>query len=251
MFTIISLPLVALRAERSEKSEMVSQLLFGQQVEILEEKEDWFFIRNLTDNYEGWVSASCLHKKHFTQTEHHFSNRLVLKSSYTLCTKLSNHEKILLSGGSLVPQPQKGQFRLLEETYQLDNWDNQKTTITQLALQYLNSPYLWGGKSIMGIDCSGFVQVIFSMLGKEIPRDAFQQAKAGKTIHFLSQAKSGDVAFFENKEHNIVHVGILINPNQIIHASGSVKIEPIDQQGIISLSTKKYTHYLRIIKRFI
>ncbi|PIF02549.1 MAG: hypothetical protein CR965_00625, partial [Paludibacter sp.] len=179
MFTIVSVPLIALRSVSSEKSEMVSQLLFGEQIEILEEKEGWFFIRNLTDGYKGWISASCLQKKDFTKTQRDTTNYSVLKSSYSLCTKLSNSEKMLLAGGSYIPQTNNGLFGLLGETYQLENRENNNQDIIELTLQYLNAPYLWGGKSIMGIDCSGFVQVIFSMIGKKIPRDASQQVEEG------------------------------------------------------------------------
>ncbi len=251
MFTIISIPLIALRSESSEKAEMVSQLLFGEQIEILEEKEGWFFVRNLTDDYKGWVSTSCLHKKDFRQTQQKTSNISVLKSSCAICTKISNNEKMLLSGGSLIPKLTQNKFELFGETYQLEDIKQKTQNIIELALQYLNTPYLWGGKSAMGIDCSGFVQIIFSMLGKQLPRDASQQVEKGKIVTSLSQSKSGDVAFFENEDHKIVHVGILINPNQIIHASGYVKIETIDERGIISKTTLKYTHQLKTIKRLI
>ncbi len=249
MFTIISIPLIPLRSQKSEKSEMVSQLLFGEQIEILEEKEDWFFVRNLTDDYRGWVSSVSLNKQKFTETDKDNINTFVLKASYTLCTKLSTNQQILLPGGSLIPNPIEGKFELLGEQYQLENFTNKKKTILELAYQYLNSPYLWGGKSFMGIDCSGFVQIIFSMLGKKIPRDASEQIKEGILVPSISESQVGDIAFFKNKEHKIVHVGILISSNQIIHASGYVKIESIDQKGIISSITRKYTHRLKAIKR--
>lgn len=122
-------------------------------------------------------------------------------------------------------------------------------TIEQLARTYLEIPYLWGGKSCAGIDCSGFSQQLFKAFGIKLPRDAWQQAELGEVVGFLQEAVCGDLAFFDNPEGRITHVGVMLNPQQVIHASGKVRIDPIDTQGIINAETGQRTHHLRIIKR--
>ncbi|MPN27215.1 hypothetical protein SDC9_174643 [bioreactor metagenome] len=123
--------------------------------------------------------------------------------------------------------------------------------ILKIATMYLNAPYLWGGKSLLGIDCSGLVQVVFSICGIQLPRDASQQVEKGDLVNFLGEAQQGDLAFFDNEAGNITHVGILLDATRIIHASGWVKIEKIDNHGIISSQTGEYTHKLKVIKRLI
>lgn len=255
MYTIITLPLIPLRSEADERSEMVSQLLFGQQIEILESNEKWYRIKNIDDNYEGWIGKNTINKKKITSTPWDTSLLKPLKAAILVCFKTSSVEKIILPGGSFLPPIQRDQFELHGEIYQIAQFESQfsksdfGSLILDLTQQYLNAPYLWGGKSIFGIDCSGLVQVVFLMVGIKLPRDASQQVELGKVVDFLNEAKAGDLAFFENSDGNIVHVGILVNSHQIIHASGSVKKEIIDSQGIVSSQTGEYTHKLRIIKR--
>jgi len=258
MTGIIILSLVPLRVSDSERSEMGSQLLFGERVEITEMRDRWLFVRNLSDNYTGWVDRKMI--QILTPDE---EIRLANAQFYcvnvplSVCAKTTSNEKMFLPGGSLIPVFINGQFSFRGEEYQLKSTDlgfSEKVNgerLIQFATQYLNAPYLWGGKSLMGIDCSGFVQIIYAMCNIQLPRDASVQVDCGKVIDFLSETQAGDLAFFENAEGKITHVGMLLNSHQLIHASGWVKIETIDSQGIISAQTGEYTHTLRVIRRLI
>jgi cell wall-associated NlpC family hydrolase len=124
-------------------------------------------------------------------------------------------------------------------------------TIRQLAFKFLNSSYLWGGRSVFGTDCSGFTQAVYAALNVALLRDARQQATQGELVGFLQQAHCGDLAFFDDDEGNIIHVGILLNATEIIHASGKVRIDKIDSQGIVDSDTGERTQKLRIIKRYV
>lgn len=257
MYYITTMPLLPLRAEASEKAEMVSQLLFGEQIEIIEREDKWIYARNMSDNYYGWLSESAVDKLYITDEPLENKHFTRLCATTTICFKTSSVTRILLPGGSLLPPIQNDQFQLAGEIYQLAQLEpvfaqyNPRQLVIELALQYQNAPYLWGGKSILGIDCSGFTQVVYQMAGYQIPRDASEQAQLGNNVNFLSESKIGDLAFFENDEKRIIHVGIIINSHQLIHASGSVKIEILDAHGIISSQTGKYTHKLRVVKRVI
>lgn len=258
MTGIITLPLVPLRVSESELSEMCSQLLFGERVEIIEVGERWLFVRNRSDNYSGWVDRKMIQIISPEEDQRlNFAPSYCVTVPYLNCDKVSSKQKILLPGGSILPAYSQGRCKIGKEIYQIslpDTVNLQETPsgkIIRLALQYLNAPYLWGGKSILGIDCSGFIQVVFAMFGIQLGRDTSQQVESGKVIDFLFEAAAGDLAFFENAEGKIIHVGLLLSAGTIIHASGSVKIESIDSQGIISSQTGEYTHTLRVIKRLL
>lgn len=258
MTGIITLPLVPLREMDNDMSELYSQLLFGERVEILEVHDRWLFVRNLSDNYRGWVDRKMIQVTSPTEDKRILdASKYCVRVPISHCTKNTSNEKMFLPGGSILPDFTNGKFIIGKEVYEmntpnsviLDNMED--TSVVFLAKQYLNAPYLSGGKSILGIDCSGLAQVITSMCGFQLPREASQQVEYGKVIDFLYEAKAGDLAFFENSDGKIIHVGILLSSSQIIHSFGWVRIETIDSQGIISTQTGEYTHKLRVIKRLI
>ena len=259
IYGIITLPLVALRADNSERSEMASQLLFGECVEILETQDKWLKVKNLSDNYVGWVDRKMIEPFSLEALQMLQMNAQPFKVCVPLsqCWKKLSNEKVLLPASSILWLNENNQCVFGCEKYDYNSTEifvqtsQSDKQIIHYARQFFNAPYLWGGKSILGIDCSGLVQVVFSIIGIQLPRDASQQVEIGTTITSLQQAKTGDLAFFTNEEGRVVHVGILINNQQIIHASGWVKIEQIDANGIISSSTKEYTHKLFAIRRIL
>jgi len=249
--------LIAVRSNPSERAEMVTQLLFGETFIIEEVTGNWVRIMNIADNYEGWVDkklVTYLTEDDFNQwnSMHH------QKVSTPFTTIIENENKTIkpIVAGSNIPKTDlNGIFSIGGISYTYPHSAiteiNDNVELISLAKQFLNAPYLWGGKSILGIDCSGFVQIVYSIYGINLPRDASKQIVLGSTINFTSEAKPGDLAFFDNEIGDIVHVGILMNNHEIIHASGFVKIDPIDHQGIFNQESVKYSHKLRIIKRII
>ncbi len=252
MYGITLRPLVPLRFAPAESSEMVSQLLYGETIEVLEEQNNWLHIRNLADNYTGWADRKMILMLAQDQFEIVCNAKTYsIPTPILSCVIEKTKQNILLPGAGIIRQN-----LLLEGIEELNikqsdgrELEENSKSIIEIAKQYLNAPYLWGGKSIFGIDCSGLVQLVHSIAGVSLPRDASQQVEIGQTIDFLDEALEGDLAFFENKEGKITHVGILIDKAHIIHASGWVKIEKIDIHGIISSTTNEYSHQLRVIKR--
>jgi hypothetical protein len=254
---ICTLSVIPVRLESKHSSEMISQILFGETFTILNQSENWYQIKTDLDNYEGWVE-----EKQITLIDDLYAHQLKTSQQFLtseascLILKGNLKEQLHLTAGSTLPLFSEGKFKIGQEHYQVTssnvfvpNQEDFETDVQETAKNFLNVPYFWGGRTHFGIDCSGFSQIVFKMLGFAIPRDAWQQAEFGKTVDFLIEAKAGDLAFFDNEEGKITHVGIMLNNSQIIHASGKVKIERIDNQGIFSVEQNKYTHRLRIIKR--
>jgi len=238
---------------------MVTQLLFGEHFEVLEEKKSWTLIRITYDSYECWID-----KKQFLLLA---SEKGLSDSSTGVTTdilQLAEHESgamISLPLGSSLPNFKENSFTLGKEKYSFEGeatfpFAKKKVLpngedLGGASKWYLNTPYLWGGRSPFGLDCSGLTQIVFKLNGIKLKRDAWQQAEEGKTLSFVEEAKTGDLAFFDNEEGKIVHVGIILDKGKIIHASGKVRIDKLDHHGIYNEELKRYSHKLRVIKRFL
>ena len=241
MYGICLLPVIPMQKLASHKSEMINQVLFGETFKLLEKKEDWTFIKLIHDNYKGWISNTqyeLIEKK----IKSHLSNK-------KNCVITINNIKQPLVLGSMIPTNKTIQ-RKLKIDFNLDfcNMDDFEKWFLTISKKYLNTPYLWGGRTILGIDCSGFTQMVYRFFNINLPRDSSDQSKKGKKINF-KKSKLGDLAFFEQKK-KITHVGIILNNQKIIHSSGKVRIDSIDEKGIYNAEIKKHSHKLKVIKRF-
>jgi hypothetical protein len=246
-----------LRSEPTHRAEMVNEVLFGERAEVLEiSNNDWARIRCEWDGYEGWCKVgqlAFLSRRDYRKMPKYIvarhGDRLVFEEG-ELSLPLGS-ELYGLKGARLFLLNQIVKFKGKKKTIKDLTIDGDK--LKAAAFQYLHTPYLWGGRTVAGIDCSGLTQMAFKQCGVAIPRDASQQANEGEAIDFLQHAHCGDLAFFDNEEGKITHVGILLDSQTIIHAtdtSGRVVVDRIDQGGIISILLKRRTHNLRMVKRY-
>lgn len=247
--------LVSLRETPSHKSQMVNQLLFGDLFLVKDEIDEWLFIETIDDNYEAWADTNQV----LIISELEFEKYKKAKRAYslqdsTLDVSTNNDCNIRYTFGSWLPQYDNSTFSINNNQYTPEDEvqiPGQGLEIIEIAKKYLGAPYLWGGRSIFGIDCSGFTQMVFKMAGVFLPRDSSQQIQIGNVLSFLEESQSGDLAFFEDEEGKIMHVGILIDNQTIIHASGKVRIDKIDHNGIYNEELQKYSHKLRLVKRIL
>lgn len=257
-YGIIKLSAVAGRADAAHRSEMVTQLLFGEVIKILKQKKEWLWVENVADGYQCWI----LRLSHEPISVEEYSQYLSAKTYLTFDPvsklKLKGHEVMYVPCSSILPNfdPETNQGHIGAKHYTFEGNivpAKQKPSAEKVlvkANKMLNTPYLWGGKTNMGIDCSGFTQAIYKVCGLQLPRDAYQQAELGSKVK-LKDAHAGDLAFFENADGKITHVGILIGNGKIIHASGKVKVCKIDDKGIFDGELNDYSHKLSLIKRVI
>jgi hypothetical protein len=256
---VCSLSVVPVRAEATDKAEIVTQLLFGELVTIIEIKKDkknWCKIRCEWDSYEGWADP-----RQFKFITHQQAQNYSNDHAFCLdlmSTLINNDHFLPVTMGATLPCFDGFNVQLADKHYTFNGQvllrgssEPSADFILKIARRYLYAPYLWGGRSPFGIDCSGFTQIVYKMAGIRLRRDASQQVEQGKTIDFLELAQPADLAFFDNDKGNIIHVGIIMEGSSIIHASGQVRVDKLDHYGIYNEERGEYSHKLRIIKRYI
>lgn len=255
-FGYCDLAVIPVRREPSDRSEMSTQLLFGDLVEVHEQNGSWLSVRNLSDDYTGFVDAKQLRPLEESEVLRLQSLPLFVNRGLFSDQAGWKGGRLQLPAGCSFYGMQNMLFNFGQRQYSFDGMivpysfaDTDSLLMT--AMNYLNCPYLWGGKTYMGLDCSGLTQVVFKQHGISLLRDAAQQATQGELINFLSDSLPGDLAFFDNSEGRIIHVGILLDLQRILHCSGRVRIDSIDHQGIFNQDLNKYTHNLRLIRRVI
>jgi len=253
-YAVCRVPVAPLRAEPAHKSEMISQLLLAEAALILEESKDFIKLQCLYDGYEGWCQRSQLA---VIDTWNNNPQSQVYTAAWINTIAINN---VLAHVPMGIPVMDAENAQRLSGVLKIDygkavTWNAadkkpESAAIRERAEQVLNTPYLWGGRSVFGIDCSGFTQMVFRFFNIPLLRDAYLQANQGEVVGFLQEARCGDLAFFDNAEGRITHVGILLNDHEIIHSSGNVRIDKIDSAGIMNVETGVRTHQLRIIKRY-
>ena len=254
-YGICNLSIISLHFEPNNKSEMTSQILFGEHFKVLEKRSEWSKIRLAFDHYEGWVD-----NKQFIEIPEEKYQKIDQHPAYIAGELI---DFISDDNQSLIPVPLGVSLPLFKnkscEIGQINlNYDGKtyngvlnKQLIVQTAFMYLNAPYLWGGKTPFGIDCSGFTQMVYKLCGYTLFRNSSEQATQGEVLSFIEESEPGDLAFFDDKEGSIIHVGIIMEDNYIIHAHGKVRIDRLDHSGIYNVETKRHTHKLRVIKKII
>jgi len=250
---------IPMRREPESASEMINQVLFGESFTILEEDKlkNFSLISLHHDLYEGWINSQCIN--YLSDTQWTDLKSLTIEVSRDVHQYLHTEipsESIYISSGSLLRIAASGKLNINGLNYfapeiQAINSLKKRETIVVQGLKLLSIPYLWGGRSSGGFDCSGLVQNLYRQIGLEIPRDASIQSTKGKTLSFIAEAKPGDLAFFDNEEGKITHVGMIAEKGKVLHSSGKVKLDELDHQGIFSKEQNRYTHKLRVIKNLL
>lgn len=267
-FGICLQSVIPVRSEPAHKSEMVTQVLFGELFRVISSDKDWVRVQLTYDDYEGWISIDQLQVLSEKEFLHLLNSETAV--SLDLVQLISNQTRKTIAPiilGSSLPGFDKGDIHILSDQYFYDGavaeyspfetitgqQDHLKAKqgIVSDAMMYLNAPYLWGGRTPFGIDCSGLVQMAYKIKKVKLLRDAYQQAAQGETVSFISETEPGDLAFFDDQEGNIIHVGLIADKTRIIHASGKVRLDAIDHEGIYNQEEQRYTHKLRLIKRII
>ncbi len=255
-FGYCNLSIVPCRKDTSDRSEMVTQLLFGEYFEVLDESKTWLHVRSGIDGYEGWIDRKQqlpVSKETYQSIKKHTPTYVA--DILGVLTDETDSVSFPVTIGSLLHFTKGKEIHIEKRKYVYQGnvmapaGKVKRSKLVEDAFTFLNSPYLWGGRTPLGIDCSGFTQMVYRLNGISLKRDASQQVEQGTVLNFPEEAEAGDLAFFDNEEGAITHVGIVLEKGQIIHASGKVHVDKFDHLGIYSETQKRYTHTLRVLKK--
>lgn len=256
-FGVCRLSLMPVRKEPAHQAEQVTQLLFGDHYTVIERspEDNWMKIRIDFDRYEGWIDGK-QHQSISAEYYNHINHAEFKITTDPTSTLLYNKSPQVVLMGSIIPISSSELFKM-EEQFAF-NGESKNLGLRRefdflrtIALKYLNSPYQWGGKSPFGIDCSGFTQMVFKICGYKLLRDASQQVNQGKGVDSVRTYRQGDLAFFRDEKGGITHTGILLSENRIIHASGKVRIDLFNENGIVHMETQAPTHQLSRLRRIL
>ena len=282
MYVVNTCTVTPVRQEPSEGSEQLTQLLFGEVCEVLDRLPRWTKIRSTLDGQEGWVDFKMLEHvgdevmrrlgdEAIRRLGDEAMGRVAVPMA--IATDMETGTELMLTLGTRLPNYAHGTFEVLDKQYLINPdcvydlegslQDDRLASPTgvkgedvcAVAQRLLNAPYLWGGKNAMGMDCSGFTQVVYGVFGVNLLRNAREQMTQGEVVASLAEAQPGDLAFFDHadrdpKATNISHVGLLLDNQTIIHCSGKVHVDMIDEQGI-HLADGELTHHLVQIRRYL
>ena len=257
---ICALSAVPIRAEPNDRTELVTQLMFGECYQILLTQDSWVQVQLAADGYMGWMDT----KQHTPVSAEYYEAWCAQDHPRVLDVVQAVSDattKLPLTLGCRLPFFDGLNLRLGERQYFFNGTATNPTAapdtarqallLRKMALLHLKAPYVWGGKSIFGLDCSGLCQQLYGLVGIQLPRDARQQIDHGRPVHFVAQARPGDLAFFDNAEGRIVHVGMVMDEGHILHAHGEVRLDPLDHNGIFNRERQRYSHKLRLLKRLL
>jgi hypothetical protein len=265
MYGVANLSVLNMRAEPSHRAELVSQMLFGDAYEVVEEAPEWLKVRTCDCGYEGWITRRLYNPLHEKDVEEYLAaDKYVVRDLLLPVRTFETQISFPVFIGASFPYPKDGLLILGNSVFQVTLPEEQpvppvkgiepwQVRMMHFASSFLQAPYLWGGRTPAGIDCSGFSQLVLKSAGVSLPRDASQQVECGTTVDFVEEAQIGDLAFFSSSAdaESITHVGIVCGKNKIIHSSAKVRIDTLDSTGIFCNEEGRYTHFLRVIKRMI